>query len=438
MLTDKERLETARNHIVSRQYDEARAILEEMPNNSTAQLWLTKITDLVGKPKKPETLAPAVTDFPIAEPASKPYHINAYEDGQEEDNDEVEIERSQIRVIGIFIFLGTLLGSLLGATADFSEAMDSVQRVREAFYPELCIVGSNTILGDGIAMSGEWEAEFEKEHDVRIRIEGIGSVKGVERAVEGGCVHILAMSEPMLDSQYQALTDADMELQCATEIGYDVIAFVTDINNKRPNTTQTPVIDENNLAKILRGEITNWQDANGPDVPIYLLARPGSGTTQVVLLRYVNLPDFPAETIYFACDSNDGCLDMTLSTPGSLYWVSSAWMRTQPEEYLRVVPILRGDDFPDSPLSENFDIANYPYKLVRPLYFYVLNGKGMDQESVELAEAFLAYVRSVKGQQILGEYGFYEHFNRPLNVKVEYPSGSGFELESAGPRMVCR
>lgn len=339
---------------------------------------------------------------------------------------------------GLIIFLATLLGSLLGVAADIGDAASTVDQIRSLFDPELCVVGSNTILGDGITMAADWERAFEAENAVRVTIDGIGSVRGVERAASGGCVHVLAMSEPMTDVQYNSLLNAGITIRCSAEIGYDVIAFVTDINNA------LPAILSRDLANILTGRTRDWSEIGGETRPIRLLARPGSGTTEFVLINVARYRDaditddqyFPPDTNYQACASNQQCLDLTLATPGSLYWVSSAWMRTQPTEYIRIMPILRGDERPVNPLTQEVDLDLYPNSLIRPLYFYVLNAAGINAETSRNAEEFLTFVRSIRGQQILEQYSFYTFFDRPTDVDVVLPPG--FEPDAEGLRPVCR
>jgi len=339
---------------------------------------------------------------------------------------------------GFLVFIGSLLGSLIGVAADFGQAADTFERVQSLFYPELCIVGSNTILGDGIMMATDWGAEFQERQDVRVTVRGVGSVRGVEQAVNGDCVHILAMSEPMTERQYQLLRDAGITLECAAEIGYDVIAFVSDIQNR------TSAILERNLSSILMGRIKNWaQIGNGAPQAIRIFARPGSGTTEYVLLNAAQYSDpditdneyFPPDSNYESCSSNTECLDQTLATPGSLYWVSTAWMRTQPERYLRVIPILRGDEAAINPLGDNVNLDEYPNSLIRPLYLYVLSSAGLDDRSEQVARDFLQYVRSVHGQEVLESYHFYTFFDQPNDVDVIMPPG--FERLPDGSRPVC-
>jgi phosphate transport system substrate-binding protein len=355
----------------------------------------------------------------------------------------VEDKDKRERPLGVFavvLFLSSFLGALIPTLADFGGAVETIGQLLDNITPpvQLCVAGSNTILGEGITMAQDWEATFEERNRVDVTVDGIGSVRGVERAAEGGCVNVLAMSEPMTQAQYDSLVAAGVEIECAAEIGYDVIAFVTDANNP------VPALLQRNLSSVLLGTTTNWSEIGGEDRPIYILARPGSGTTEVVLINVARYTDpninddqyFPPNTNYVACESNEACLDLTLSTNGSLYWVSSAWMRTQPPEYLRVMPILRGDERPINPLTEDVDLNAYPSALIRPLYFYVLNGATTNPEALEMAKDFLSYVRSVDGQQVLEQYAFYNHFSQPAEVDVALPPGFAAPPVD-GPRQIC-
>lgn len=343
--------------------------------------------------------------------------------------------RSRLTGTAILVFLGSMLGTLLGTFTSINDMFDSLDRVQEVFNPptQLCVAGSNTILGEGLGMAAQWEVAYEEANPIDVVIQGIGSLAGVEAAVSGDCVHVLAMSEAMTNEQYRTLEENGVGLQCAAEIGYDVIAFVTDQNNDLHN------ILERRMESILTGRITNWSEVRGgEDQPIYIHARPGSGTTDYVLKQFryeLGAELLPPRANYIECYGNSECLDMTLATPGSLYWVSTAWMRTQPPRYLRVLPILQGDEAAINPLVDDFDIRAYPNQLVRPLYMYVLDSPNMNADQRQQAVDFLTYVRSVSGQQILEDNHFYTYFARPLEVQVEFPPG--FEERDEGLRPVC-
>lgn len=346
--------------------------------------------------------------------------------------------------LGVVIFVGSLLGSLIGTFAQINDIADSFARVQAAFYPELCVTGSDTILGAELEVAPLWAAAFEADHNVRITLDARGSGNGVQQAASGGCAHIIAMSEPISDSQIQTLTNANVTIDCAAVIGYDIVAFVTHIDNTVAFLDATRPANNNvKLREILLGEVQIWQDG----IPLTIYARPGSGTTDVILRNIGNYPysdlagglpadadpraAFPSEN-YIACSSNGACLDATLSTPGALYWASLAWLRTQPERYLRVLPILAGDERPLNPLLElraaadagrRFNLDDYPRALTRPLYMYVVSRAETNAEAQTNARDFLNFVRGIHGQLIMEDHGFFTHFDPPANLESPLPAG---------------
>jgi len=372
-------------------------------------------------------------------------------------------EYSREPSLGLFaaiIFIATLMGTLIGLGADFGELIGSVNQMRNVVDPppQLCVAGSNTVLGEGITAAQEWEAAFEADHRVNVRINGLGSTGGVRAAVAGECVHILAMSEPMTEAHYADLTGAGIEIDCAAEIGYDVIAFITNVNNPivaevrdpddasddRPMSRPIPLGD---LRAILTGNIRDWSDLNNwPDeagsLPITIWLRRNSGTSELILIRLAGfepsdaLP-YPLDVNYQFCEDGLDCLNKTLDTPGSLLWISAAWMRTQPENYLKVLDIISGDERATNPLAEEVDLDEYPNQFIRPLYFYVLGGDRINPDSNRLARDFLAYVRGVQGQQIVDANSFYNHFSRPVDVEVPFPEPI-FDIPAAGLRTICK
>ncbi len=340
------------------------------------------------------------------------------------------------RSVATLVFLGSLLGTLIGTFASLNDLSESFRLVGNFFNPPtvLCVAGSNTILGAGLGMAADWEANYElRNPELDVEINPTGSVDGVRLAADDGCVDVLAMSEALTTDQLALLNENGVEVECAVEIGYDIIAFVTDSNNP------LPALLERLMSNVLTGRYTNWDQVRGNEQTIYIYARPGSGTTDYVLRQFgwqLGERQLPPNANYIECGSNGDCLDRTLSTPGSLYWVSTSWMRTQPSQYLRVLPILRGDERPINPLRDDFDIREYPDSLVRPLYMYVLSSEDSDEATRDRGRSFLRYVRGVDGQQILEEPYFYTHFNQPEGVELEFPSG--FPTEIDGPRVLCR
>lgn len=356
------------------------------------------------------------------------------------------------RHLALLIFLATLSGSLLGAVGSLSEALNLLLPIWNVFYPapKIRIVGSNTILGERLQMATEWETEFqeltawqeeipiigETDRVYHLTIAPIGSLSGIKEAQKSpGDAHVLATSEPIPDIELERLSNQGVSFHCAAEIGYDLIVFVTDKNNPLPN------LSREDLKKILTGEITNWSEINVPpqskpaSKPILVYARKGSGTTDVVLQALTGSLEFPSH--FIECDSNADCLNQTVGTPGSLYWVSLSWLYTQPPDYMHVILVKRDDTLPaTNPYDEDFYPDHYPPEFIRPLYMYVLKHELIAPETMQLAEDFFKYVRGVRGQKILEQHNFYTYFEPPADIKLLFPTGFGRHL--IGPPVICR
>lgn len=352
-------------------------------------------------------------------------------------------ERSDRR-LALLVFFATLAANFVGLIASLADASSLVMPVRDLVdpMPELQIAGSTTILGTELGLADDWQQVFttltaqheylaligEVERTDRLTVEPVGTLAGVERAIEGK-VHLLAASEPISGEEIEHLSAAGVTVSCAAPIGYDVIAFVTDVNNilSRPLTVQ-------DLTDILAGEIRDWSKVGGAPLPIHVFAREGSGTTDLVLRTFLGSPDIPAHMIH--CTSQIECLNQALETPGSLYWVSTAWLQTQPQSYLQPLTLISSSGVAANPLGRPFNPTRYPPALVRPLYMYVLSGPKFDPRSIELAKRFLAFVRGVQGQKILETHHFITHYIKPPGVVVQLPPG--FEGQSGAPPLVCR
>ncbi|MFQ3662584.1 MAG: substrate-binding domain-containing protein [Chloroflexaceae bacterium] len=368
---------------------------------------------------------------------------------------EVQLTREQIKAfkeadarsdrrLALLVFLATLAGNLLAFTASLADASGLIVPLvnMASPMPAVTIAGSATILGSELGLASNWVKAFQEsnaeiwelpiageiERKIRFNVNPVGTLGGVELAT-GGSVNLLAASEALSDEQITRLASSGVALTCAAPIGYDAIVFVTDITNRltRPLTSAE-------LAGILGGTIRSWSEVGGTPEPIRIFAREGSGTTDLVLQEFLGHSGMPSHVI--GCQSQADCLNLTLSTRGSLYWVSLSWLRLQPDSYLVPVLIENREGLTTDPLSPQFDVWNYPVELIRPLYMYVLESPRMGPGSVEASKQFLSFVRGVQGQQLLEIHFFNTHFKAPPGVEVHLPVGFG--PAPNGLPIVCR
>ncbi len=107
--------------------------------------------------------------------------------------------------------------------------------------------------------------QFESDTNIKVTYNPTGSGTGIKAVQEGKCD--IGLSS-------RSLKDAEKESGLVeTVLAYDGIAMI--VNPENPVSD----LDVETIAKIYRGEITNWSEVGGKDAPIVLIGREaGSGT----------------------------------------------------------------------------------------------------------------------------------------------------------------
>lgn len=240
----------------------------------------------------------------------------------------------ELKAVSVFVFLGSLLGSLLGGIIELDESVDGLKRSIALLSPApaLVIAGSDSLLGQELGLSRAWVQAFAAQSATSwevpilgevvrhpgIDIEARGSRRGLAMAQEGQ-VHLLAMSSPLSAEDRADLERHGIGLRCAAAIGFDAIVFVTDLKNRVVAITPTAV------SEALRGEATHWAElSDRGEGRIRGLARKGSGTTELVLQRFAGTTDWPEG--FLECASNERCLNDVAGIRGGLYWASRSWL----------------------------------------------------------------------------------------------------------------
>ena len=353
-------------------------------------------------------------------------------------------EQRQGRHLAILLFVATLLGSLLGAVADLSEAQVLVYPLLRRVYPSptLDILGSYTLLDEDNGISDAWIAEFREHAANPIGVPVVGEyrqhpnietmpmdeVEAKQIAEDAQQGSVLISTEPLDDDDLAELAQKGLNIQCAAEIGYDIVTFVGHLNDVNPP------LSTQDLKGILTGEITDWEQLGRDAYPINLIADPDSGTTELVLAGIAGTKELGAK--YVRCDSDVECMNLALSTPGSLTWVSASWLKNQPEHYVNTIRIKGENSPPLDPMQETFDPDHYPPELIRPLYIYALRSASTPPASADLAARFVTFVRGIRGQEILEKRNFYTYFDPPIKTKVDLPDGFGIRVDDVP--LVCR
>jgi phosphate transport system substrate-binding protein len=158
--------------------------------------------------------------------------------------------------------------------------------------------------------------QFQKDNPgVKISYEGIGSGAGLKSLLEG---------KISLSGSSAEFTPEQLKGAVATPIALDGITVI--INAK---VTGVRNITLENLAKIYHGDITNWKDVGGKNMPIVVVNRDESSGTYASFWELVCQKSFGKAVAYtknaIVTKENGEVAVKVLSTPGAIGYVGMAF-----------------------------------------------------------------------------------------------------------------
>lgn len=202
-----------------------------------------------------------------------------------------------------------------------------------------------------------------------------GSSAGVEQML-AGTVQIGNASRNLKEGE---LSEGAVE----NIVAIDGIAVIVDTANAVND------ISTEDLIKIYTGEINNWSQLGGQNLPIVVIGREaGSGTRGA----FEELLDIEDKCAYAQeLDSTGTVMANVAATPGAIGYVSLDVLN----DTVIAVSI-------DSVEATEANIVAGDYSLSRP---FVMATKGEISEQNELVQAFFAYIDSEEGQAIIKQVG---------------------------------
>ena len=219
------------------------------------------------------------------------------------------------------------------------------------------------------------EAFMEIHPDVSVQSEFTGSSAGVE-AVLAGQSDIGNSSRNLADDEKSAGAVENI-------VAIDGIAVVTDPANTASDLTKEQ------LVQIYTGEVKNWSEVGGEDLPIVVVGREaGSGTRGAFeeILEIEDMCQYANEL-----DSTGAVMAKVASTPGAIGYVSLDVL----DDTVKALKIGGVD-------ANEENIKDGSYILSRP---FVMATKGEISEQNELVQALFDYVYSAEGQELVKSVG---------------------------------
>lgn len=216
---------------------------------------------------------------------------------------------------------------------------------------------------------------YQKNNNVKIEVQQPGSSAGIKNTIDG--TSDLGMSSRDLKGE----ETADVE---GTQIAIDGIAVVTNTANKVKDLTVDQVKD------IFTGKITNWKEVGGEDAPIVVISREeGSGTRD----GFQDILGFESEELIKDATISDGSGNVKSTVEGNenaIAYISFGYLDDTLND-LKIDGVEANDD--------NVVAGKYP--ISRP--FLVVNKKDAMTDN---AKAFVDFIMSEEGQNIIAEEGF--------------------------------
>jgi len=279
----------------------------------------------------------------------------------------------KIRRITSFLILGLLLvgtGIVTGCGSKTTETPTPGQNSPAALSGSLTIAGSTSVQPFSEVLAEEFMA---KNKGVQINVQGGGSSVGIEAAVTGAAQIGASSRAVKAEETAKGLT--------ATTIALDGIAVVVNPANTLTGLTTEQVMN------IYLGNIKNWNEVGGPDAVITVVTREeGSGTRDAFSEIVLAKKDIIKTAIV---QNSTGAVRTTVAGDKNAIGYVSLSSLNQEVKALDI----------NGAAANEANVKAGTYKIQRP-FIYVTKGAPSG-----LAQAFIDYVLSPEGQQLIVEEG---------------------------------
>ena len=244
---------------------------------------------------------------------------------------------------------------------------------------EIRIDGSTTVGPIVDAFVGAFNAA---KPDLKFSVKKTGSGDGATALIEGRC-EIAAMSRFMKTDEYEKAIAAK-RIPVPFTICLDSVCLIVHPTNSVRSLTKEQV------KKIYTGEIANWKELGGTDMPIIAVSRDTSSGTYEVFNELVLDKAKMGAKIEFA-NSNPYIFTKISTTQGAIGYVGLGFVTSGVEavRYEGVMPT-------------KASIASGTYKIARPLYLFTNGYPALGSPLLDFCNFYL----TEEGQEIIAAKGF--------------------------------
>ncbi|MCL2119964.1 MAG: phosphate ABC transporter substrate-binding protein [Planctomycetaceae bacterium] len=245
---------------------------------------------------------------------------------------------------------------------------------------EIHIDGSTTVGPIIDAFVGAFEKS--PQFNVKFSVKKTGSGDGAAALIDGRC-HIAAMSRFMKKDEYNKAVAAG-KMPVPFTICMDGVCLIVHPTNPVRNLTKAQV------KAIYTGQVTNWKEVGGADMPIVAISRDTSSGTYEVFQQLVVEPEKLGTKVEYA-NANPQIFTRVSTTPGAIGYVGLGFVKTgvKAVSYENVMPTKQ-------------TISRGTYKISRPLYLFTDGYPELGSTLMQFCNFFF----TEEGQDIIEAKGF--------------------------------
>lgn len=237
------------------------------------------------------------------------------------------------------------------------------------------------------------EVFMEEYKDVQIAVTGGGSGTGIAALIDG-TIDIANSSRPMKEEEIEMARKNGIE-PVPVRFAVDGVAVIVNAGNP----VETLSIEE--IGAIFRGEITNWKEVGGEDLPIGIYGRQSNSGTYVFFMESVLKGDYSPQMRNMG--GNADIVEAVNTDKTAIGYVAIGYVTDGGVVRSGIKPLdvsrNRGEAGYSPLILENITGGKYP--ITRPLYQF-LNGKPEGA-----LKDFIMFELSERGLEIILAQGFY-------------------------------
>lgn len=245
---------------------------------------------------------------------------------------------------------------------------------------KLVLDGSTTV---GPIAKAFAEYYMAREKGVNVTVSESGSGNGAKSLLNGTC-DIACMSRAMKDSETQAAAEKKV-VPVQHVVAFDGLPMIVHPSNP------VKALTRKQIEAIYTGEIANWKDVGGLDLPIVVVSRDTNSGTYETFKELILSKDAKIKAGAEYTGSNGAIRQRVQSTQGAIGYAGLGFV-DQTVKALAVDGIV--------PSVETVIAGTYP--LSRKLFMYT-NGQPAKESH---AAKFIDLARQPKGKEIVEEIGF--------------------------------